>query len=267
MTIIPNMPEAEYHAHNAISKTGLWTLYKKTPYHYFYGEKKETNAMRFGSAMHSAVLEPHSFDARYLRAAENRRGNQWKDLCSEAEKAGKTALTFEEYDDALRLRDVVQKNALIHKITSGHTLVEHSAFWQDDGIDVRCRPDLVNPSLKIMADLKSTTDASAWEFAQRATDFGYHLQEAIYTHGWRKANGCEIDAFVFITVESEPPFAHVVYELEPSAIQEGWLVYEKALSIYDNCLKTNKWPSYGEGIVPLDIKKYAYNLTSQEQAA
>lgn len=261
--IIENMPENEYHAHDSISKTGLWTLYKKTPYHFFYGEKKETNAMRFGSAAHTAVLEPIKFETRYVRGADNRRGNQWKDICAEAEAQGKTALTYEEYDDALRLRDVVQKHALIQKITAGQTLVEHSAFWEDDGITVRCRPDLVNPSLKIMADLKSTTDASAWKFAQRATDFGYHVQESVYTHGWQKAGGCQIDAFVFITVESEPPFAHVIYELEPSAAQEGWLVYEKALELYKKCKAENKWPSYGEGIVPLDIKKYAYQLTNQ----
>ena len=47
----------EYHSHNSISASGLKTIYKKSINHYFNSGFKMTDAMNFGSAVHSAILE------------------------------------------------------------------------------------------------------------------------------------------------------------------------------------------------------------------
>lgn len=260
--IIHNLPEEDYHSNAALSKTALWTLYNKTPYHFFHRAKKETGAMKFGKAAHTAILEPSQFEERFVKGPDDRRGNKWKDAMEAAGE--KTLLTASEYDDALFMRDVLMKDATLYKLLNGKSLVEQSAFWNDGGVDMRCRPDFVRPDLKLMIDLKSTTDASPYSFAKRVAEFGYHMQEAVYTHGWKEAGGCQIEQFLFLTVEKEPPFAYAIYELEPQAVQEGWLAYQSALDKYRECVKNNYWPSYNEGVVSLDLPKYAYTLSKQE---
>ena len=47
----------EYHSHHSISASGLKTIYKKSVYHHLNSTFKMTDAMRFGSAVHSAILE------------------------------------------------------------------------------------------------------------------------------------------------------------------------------------------------------------------
>ena len=48
-----------YHSHDSISASGLKTIYKKSVYHYLNKEQfKSSPSMKFGSAVHSALLEP-----------------------------------------------------------------------------------------------------------------------------------------------------------------------------------------------------------------
>lgn len=263
--IYPNIHEDDYHSGNEISKSGLWTIYKRTPFHYRYGDKKESNSMKFGKAAHTAVLEPEFFEKRFFSGPEDRRGNKWKDALVNAENFKQEVLTAGEYADCLRLRDALMKNPLVLKAVTGKSLVENSAYYVDEKTNQECRirPDLVNPELKIIIDLKSTTDASPWAWQKRVADYGFHLQESMYTHGWQQAGGCPIDAFVFLTIEQEAPFAHAIYELEPVAANEGWLIYEKAMETYAACKDNDNWPSYGEGVISLNIPKFAFQLTPE----
>jgi hypothetical protein len=47
----------EYHSHKSISASGLKTIYKKSVNHYLNSVFKMSDAMNFGSAVHSAILE------------------------------------------------------------------------------------------------------------------------------------------------------------------------------------------------------------------
>lgn len=57
------MTNEMYHEEiDGVSGTGLCTLYLKSPAHYAYGEKKESPALIFGIASHTAMLEPEKFE-------------------------------------------------------------------------------------------------------------------------------------------------------------------------------------------------------------
>ena len=47
----------DYQSHKSISASGLKTIYKKSVYHHLNSMFKMTDAMNFGSAVHSALLE------------------------------------------------------------------------------------------------------------------------------------------------------------------------------------------------------------------
>lgn len=71
-----NLSAPEYHALPALSFSGMKDL-AISPLRYWHlwinpqrPEREETSEMRFGTALHCAVLEPDQFDARYCRAID-----------------------------------------------------------------------------------------------------------------------------------------------------------------------------------------------------
>lgn len=261
--IIPDQPEPDYHAHPAISKSGLWDIYTKTPFHFKNRKIDASKAMDLGSAVHCALLEPERFDGYVMQGPVDRRGNKWKDAEQYAQAYGKLLLTTGDYDKALYMRDAALEIPVVRAICSGGQQVEHSAYWTDPETQVECRGriDVYHPELKMGADVKTTANAAKEEWARNAAKFGYHVQEAMYSEGWELAGGGDMDAFVFVLIESEFPFATAVYELVPSAVVEGRAIMRKALMKYSICQQTNVWPGYPAEIQELDIPRFAYRET------
>lgn len=266
MTIIPDMPEPEYHAHPAVSQSGLWTLYSKTPYHLKHRKIEETKAMTLGSATHIAVLQPDSFEKMVIKGPEDRRGGKWKDLLEECEAYGGIPLTTSDYEKCLFMRDAAHKIAEVRALTCGGQMVEHSIFWTDPetGVECRGRIDLHQPKLRLNADLKTSACAAKWEFEGSIGKYGYHLQDPMYGIGWELAGGGPIDGTIFIVVENEWPHCAAVYEVSPEAVEEGRAVMRKALSTYSICQQTGVWPGYPEGVQECGIPAYAYRETKPE---
>lgn len=48
-----------------LSGSELWSFFDKSPAEAVYGEKKDTEALKFGSLVHCAVLEPKLFESKY----------------------------------------------------------------------------------------------------------------------------------------------------------------------------------------------------------
>jgi hypothetical protein len=249
-----------YHATNAISKSGLWTLHSKTPAHYKFGEAKHSAAFDLGTASHTAILEPEKLGSSILRGPTDRRGNKWSEAQAMAEMEGRLLLTSGDYDAVLRIRDAAHRNPLVRKLTAS-AQVERSAFWVDEetGQLCRCRPDCYSPTLKLMADVKTTIDASPGKWRRSVADYGYHMQEAMYSEGWEAAGGGEVDGFVFIAVEKDSPHVVAVYELDRNAAAEGYAIYRTALNRYAECMAADNWPGYGQGVMCLDLPKWAYS--------
>ena len=164
-------------------------------------------------------------------------------------------------------RDAVQRDPLVRAITGGGVIREVSCFWTDEltGLACRARPDAFAPGSSLMLDIKSTGDAR--DFDRRAGQLGYHLQEALYTDGWIAA-GEDIAAFLFLVIETDPPFAHRLVELTPEAVDEGRAVSRKALDRWAECEAAGVWPAYPPGVDTVDLRRWDYRETrppSEEQ--
>lgn len=266
MTIIPTLSNEDYHAHEALSKSGLWTLYNRSPFHYRYGVTKETDAMARGSAIHAAVLEPLHFDKLYVRGPVDRRGNKWKDAQAEAESHGRTVLIEREYDAALRLRDIMQRDPRIRLFTDGRALIEPSGFWTDPatGVRCRCRPDAYHGPTGLLADLKTTTNASPDKWLKRVVDHGYYVQDAMVRDGWIASGGGDVSGFLFITVEVDEPHAAQIYELAEPAVRLGRVIVARGLELYKKCLADDNWPAYGDKVMTLDLPTWVYSKEQQQ---
>jgi len=269
-----DLPNETYHAGPGVSKSGLWTLQTQSPAHYKFPPPKDDDstqaqaAKNFGQAAHTAVLEPQHFEARVVRGPADRRGNKWSDLAEMCKIDRKTLLTADEYDRVLALRDAVHADAWINSIiTGGKPMIEPSGYFIDEvtGELCRVRPDLYREDLSVIVDLKSALSAHPDAFARAVVNYGYHAQEAFYSDGWNQI-GKPVEAFVFIAWEKKSPYAHAVYELPPSIVEEGRAIMRKALDRYHECNKANLWPGYAEGVQELSFKRWAYRETDAPNA-
>ena len=232
----------EYHLGGGVSRSTLWTHFARTPYHARYADRKATDPQKLGDATGVAVLEPGTFDARFYRGSDDRRGKKWEADEKIASECGKVALTSGQYDDALRMAEYVHRNPMVRKLISGEPSIEQSAYALDEstGELVKVRPDLHNHKLAVMGDLKTAADASPEGFQKSVAEYGYHLQRAMYPLIWEAAGGGRVNAFVFIVVESKKPHPVVIYELDPHAAEEGLEVYRHALDDYHRCMQRER---------------------------
>lgn len=241
------MAHEDYLAVKAASKSVLWTIHTKSPLH-AVTDRERTNAMEFGTAAHCAVLEPQHFVSRFVRGPEDRRGNKWKEAL-EAAPIGCEVLTAGDFDAAEALAERALSNGDVQALVRG-AKVEVSAFSELNDVQCKARPDAANAG--VLIDLKTTTDASVHAFRHTVHRFGYHVQEAWYRDVWMSA-GAACDGFVFVAVESKPPFAIRVFELEPEAIEDGRRIALASLAVYRDCLRNGAWPGYPSGRVKLSL--------------
>lgn len=256
--IYPIMPFADYLAVDAASKSRLHTLHSKTPAHCHAAEDEATPEMDWGSALHVAVLEPDSFTFCVIRGPADRRGKKWSEFVEA--HAGCLILPEAEYDKVVRARDAVLRNPTVRALATQDGLSEASGFWIDPetGLLCRCRYDRYVPSLAMGADFKTTADASKRAFKRVAEAMAYDLHDAMYSEGWQRAGGGEVENFIFIAVERDEPFCHQIFEYEPAEKNRGRQIMRKALRRYAMCKASGSWPGYSDRVTPLAYDEYVH---------
>lgn len=241
-TVLKGMPEREYRANKALSRSSLEKL-RKSPLHLKWSldnEQPDESYFRFGRLAHAAVLEHARFwPTTVIWDGARRYGKVWDEFCAQNE--GKEILTAEEESSLLFIGEAVRRHPVYANIHESD--VEVSIFWTDPDTGVRCkaRPDCLGLD-GVMYDLKTTQDASA-AFEDSIIKYGYHRQAAWYLDA-ANAAGMGIKDFVFIAVEKEAPFGVQTFALDESLIEQGRAENRAALQVFSDCLKSGNWPGY-----------------------
>lgn len=240
------MSAAVYHAHSAISKSGLDQI-AKSPAHYYAWctQKPEPTAdMIFGTALHAAVLEPKLFEKDFVKEPKvNKRTDAGKaeiakfhELCK---AEGKTVLDDDDFALIEKMRDLLLKHPYVRGLLDT-SAIEQSMFWTDEKTGVECkgRVDLLTDGL--IVDLKSTKDASLEVFKKSVVDFRYNVQNAMYSRGagtiLRKPHD-----FLFIAIEKVEPHPIVFYNLDAESIRHGAELLDRDLLVYARCKANNSF--------------------------
>lgn len=269
-----DLSNEEYHKHHAIGSSGL-KLIGQSPSHYwarYLDPNREpdqpTPAMKMGTAVHCAVLEPEEFAKRYIVVPEgiDRRSNAGKALFAEIEASGKEPLKHDEMKQVEAMRDAAL-NHPVSRVLFGNNLqqVETSLFWTDQETSVRCkiRPDFLLPPCKqfprgLIMDVKTTANASADEFAKQAWNLAMHIQSAWYIDGFMASfDTVEPPPFIWLAQEKESPFATAYYSSSSDLITYGRSEYRKLLTIYAECMTSDSWPGYPQQINTLELPAWA----------
>lgn len=255
------MPNADYHAHPAISKSGLDRI-NQSPAHYqswLTEPRKETPALALGSATHAFILEHETFFERYAVAPDgiDRRTKEGKAAWAEfeAQANGKTVIKTEDLEHIKMMAARVWWHPSARELLS-EGAAEVSAFGNLWGIDVKCRPDWLREDGLVM-DLKTTDDASPGAFPGSVAKWRYHVQAALY-QDILALLGIKIKAFVFIAVEKNPPYAVGVYELDDASIEAGREAYQRNLDTYKTCIETGSWPAYSPAIETIQLPRWVF---------
>lgn len=258
----------DYHNWFACSSSILREL-TRSPAHAWYAlnnERKETDAMRLGTATHLAILEPDTFATQYGCAPEGldkrtKDGKQaWADLI---EHYGHNVLKFDQYQQVGAMAESVLKKKKAAALLDRLDDVELSGVWNDKPTGALCkmRLDGLIRDLGIVVDIKTTQDACEDEFLRTLFNYGYDRQSALYLRGCR-ALGIEVKAFVFIVIEKDPPYESAVYELGTQSLMTADAQVSKLLPVWQECVTSKKWPGYGDEIKIIDLA--AWQLKKRE---
>lgn len=277
MQVIEGMSNDAYHANEAISASGL-KLIGRSPLHYWAAyidpnraPREETPALRLGTAIHTAVLEPMRFAAEYAVAPKvDRRTKEgketWAAFEAECAAAGKNVISDGEFATCMAISERLNRHPAASVLfRSG--IAETSMFWVDPETEVvcKCRPDWLIKGVACV-DVKSTQDASAVAFARSVWNYEYHMAAAWYLDGMKICLGEQApSAFIFAAFEKEAPHAVAFYNADAEMIELGRREYRRRLKIYAACKRSNVWPGYDPSITSLSLPAWVLKAANDNE--
>lgn len=252
---------AEYHSDPAVSASHLKAV-MQSPYHYWarYLDPRRTPveptaAMKLGSLVHCAVLEPSELASRY-GVCGPRNTKAGKEQAEQMAAAGIEAVTASDMLTANCMADSVHRHPAASALLAQGKAEQ--SFWWDDiatGLRCKCRPDWFDGFTVV--DLKTTTDASPKGFARSIAGFSYHVQASHYLAGLPDAK-----QFIFIAVETTAPYAVAVYQLDAAAMAVANELRQHNMRVIADCHATNEWPGYGNQCQTLSLPSWALTTNS-----
>ena len=231
------IPDVTYHSWQGASSSRLKLLSKSAAHlkHQLDNPSAQTDAMKLGTALHTKVLQPSLYSDDLLP------GKMAKTIEKNKGKVDEMASSIVNHESAKKLLKECEEKEL-------------SIVWNDEATGVQCkgRADALSSKLKTIVDIKTTKDASLREFQRSIGVYGYHMQAAHYIRGLR-ANGFDIDHYVIIALEKEPPYACAVYRIEESAVTIGAHELDHRLKYFKKCLDDDCWPGYGSSVEDIEL--------------
>ncbi len=296
--IYPDVNEVAYHQWQAASKSKLWRMAPpRTPAHLKYildNGQEEKDCFRLGDATHAVILEPQRFLDTYIIAGQCEAITGKKTRCTNGGKiqsggmwycnvhgpaegdAGEKVIVSEtELEELKAMRHSVRTHEAAFELLTSPGQTELSLVWEEnniesapDGIVMKCRLDryVKYQGVDVVVDIKSTRDASPVGFQREMYKHGYHVQAAVYLAGISSVLKRRHTRFIFVAVENAPPYLTAVYEVDNATLIKGWDTYQRLLEQFAACQKSNNWPGYEDGILPLTLPPWVAQEDQNDNA-
>jgi hypothetical protein len=256
--IFNNVSNEEYHAATDYISRSAILDFDKSPYTYWANwvnperKKKKTGALNIGSAFHLYILQPELFNAQFsveppkvlLKDAGREKFDSYKSEIESLKNSGKMLLSAEEFRTIKEMADKLKNNIDAMQLIEGGA-IENSIFWQDDelGLLLKARPDILHHN--IVADLKTSNNASPHHFQSEIVKYGYHIQFGMIQDGLKIIEERNIDHFVNIVIENKYPYNIGIYFIDQTAIDAGRAKYKEICLALKEAVGINKFTDYG----------------------
>jgi hypothetical protein len=254
------IPMSDYLADSGVSSSSLITIKTHSPMEYqaqLALPNKETAALALGTALHSALMEPESFDDIYVYGENfgpqtSKKNKEVKAAFLEKHK-GKIVIPFKDIPLIESCKKALDENQTIKKLID-ESEVEVTAIADfmphvvKGGLRLKTREDLIDKNGWIW-DLKTTSDGlSEHQMLRTIYKYNYHFKAAHHMEVMRRA-GREINGFGWIflsTALNKPQFvARKCSDLLMMKAQDDWCI---ALAQLAMCRKNDYYPGYSEEI-------------------
>lgn len=264
-----DLTEAEYHGDpvpgGSLSASGAKLLLPPSCpalYAWRRDHPKTSAEFDFGTAAHKFVLGTgpgitviDALDWRTKAAQEARK---------DARANGVVPLLVSEFSEIADMARAIEQHPVAGQLfRPDRGTAEQSLFWQDPdyGIWRRARLDwILNPrnigGRFVIADYKTTTDASPAAIRKTVANLNYHMQAAWYTDAAEQFYDLG-PAFLFVFQEKTPPYLVTVAELDDDAIQAGRDRNRHACEVWRDCTAAGVWPGYSYDIELISLPPWA----------
>lgn len=227
-----------------------------------------TKAMDEGSLVHALLLGQ---DDQIVEVdADSWRTNAAKEQRDAARAEGKIPVLAGELDDVRTAVNAIrlQLDLLGMKLDGASELTALWTEYAEDGTPVRCRARLDHwiKSRGLIIDLKKSRSAHPKACVKHVEEYGYSIQHAAYTRAVVAAHP-ELAGrveFRFAFFELEEPYCLTPAKLSGEFIELGQARWRRAVNIWAECLRNNKWPGYADHVVTLDPPPWAVAQEMEE---
>lgn len=283
-TELLKIPFNEYHFYYdnpALSQSKLKDL-NQSPKHFWIkhiadncAPKIETDAMRFGRAVHMCLFEHQLFINNYIVKPDiDKRTKDGKLLFSEfiENSVGKIIISVEEMAAIKSIRDSVLSKKTA-RILLNNGLAEHELYWVDTETEINCKAKLdyfIEPCSQfpngLIIDLKTTVNAEPNDFAKSIYNFGYYHQVAFYCNAVKTIYKTpDYPTFIFIAAEKIPPFECSFLASDETMLNIGLKENHRLLNLYKHCMQTGKWYGYEDKVQIIGLPTWAINKFNFEE--
>jgi hypothetical protein len=267
--VYDGLDEAAYHADpvpgGSLSASGAKLLLPPSCpalYAWRRDHPKVSAEFDFGTAAHKFVLGTgpaitviDALDWRTKAAQEARK---------EARAKGIVPLLVSEFSEIADMARAIEHHPVAGQLfRPDRGIAEQSLFWRDAdyGIWRRARLDwILNPrsigGRFVIADYKTTTDASPAAVRKTVANLNYHMQAAWYTDALEQFYDLG-PAFLFVFQEKTPPYLITIAELDNDAIRAGRARNRDACEIWRDCTQAGVWPGYTDDIELITLPPWA----------
>jgi hypothetical protein len=279
-----------------LSSSGLKTILK-SPAHYLASlqkeDEEEKDSLTVGSAVHCLCLEPSEFNNRFFNLSEfmpaeemnwrMKANRQKRDHLKETAKmSGMTLVDPSQMERIQFMAESVRKNKKAMSLLE-NTICESSFYYElpvdeDFTAKVRIRPDALAYNGSYYLSLKTTVNASPFEWYKQSYKFRYDISEAFYFDILRQCitidKKNDIQAPIrgwFICVENTAPHMCSIFDMNPLAEQGQFSDFlsvgkhhmDLGLMRLKECYETGIYKGYEiesdseGGVFPMELPAYA----------
>ena len=225
-------------------------------------EKGEDDKFDYGSACHDVLLEggakllilnPEDYRSKPTKAdPEGSVPKGWtngaiREARALAQAEGKLPLLPSQGNRVMKMVEGAKRFIFEseHAFEWDGGAKEATFTWQENGVWLKCRFDVVNLKRGFIGDYKSTVSANPRWFSGHMVRMGYHFQQAFYERAL-KAQGIDDPRFMFLAQEVTAPHACSWHTADMDLRLIANAEIDRAIRVWGECLASNKWPSYGQ---------------------
>ncbi|MFE9844750.1 PD-(D/E)XK nuclease-like domain-containing protein [Streptomyces goshikiensis] len=178
---------------------------------------------------------------------------------------GRVPLLTKECEQVKAMAEAIRRHPIAGPLfTPGEGIPEQALFWQDgpSGVTRRALIDWTKHRTSggrlILADYKTTVDASLDAISKTVNERGYHCQDAWYRDGAIALGlGDEDTVMVFVFQEKTAPYLITVVELDRETVRRGREKNRRAIDTYAECQASGIWPGYHDGVAITSLPVWA----------